>query len=298
MSTKSELVLNFHITEVCNFSCQYCFAKWDVKYQDELRIDQNKIDQIINDLAEYFFSPNPLREAMRYQSVRLNFAGGEPMILKGGLVKAVQYARLRGFRTSLITNGFYLKDDIFQRLAPDLDILGISYDSANSSNAKAIGRIDPKGRWLSPEDLVQIADQYRQLNPFGELKINTVVNSVNILDDMNGLISRVSPDKWKLLQVLPVYGHDLNIQTDQYIQYVNRHQQHADKISLEDNSAMTQSYLMINPEGRFYQNKPVRGGYSYSRPISDVGVDVALNEVEFDIAGFLGRYSMIPLVQE
>ncbi|EGR3240148.1 radical SAM protein, partial [Vibrio parahaemolyticus] len=24
----NELVINWHMTEVCNYSCKYCFAKW------------------------------------------------------------------------------------------------------------------------------------------------------------------------------------------------------------------------------------------------------------------------------
>ena len=27
-----ELVVNWHITEACNYKCDYCFAKWDSKY--------------------------------------------------------------------------------------------------------------------------------------------------------------------------------------------------------------------------------------------------------------------------
>ena len=48
----------------------------------------------------------------------------------------------------------------------------------------------------------------------------------------------------------------------------------------ESNDLMTGSYVMVDPAGRFFDN--VDGTYVYSRPINQVGVDVALREISVD----------------
>ena len=53
---------------------------------------------------------------------------------------------------------------------------------------------------------------------------------------------------------------------------------------------MTDSYLMIDPIGRFFQNSILGSGYSYSTPIVNTGIEEALNEINFDPEKFHGRY--------
>lgn len=50
---------------------------------------------------------------------------------------------------------------------------------------------------------------------------------------------------------------------------------------------MTESYLMINPEGRFYQN--TEGKYIYSSKILEVGLSQAIQEIEFNDKKFIER---------
>ena len=45
----------------------------------------------------------------------------------------------------------------------------------------------------------------------------------------------------------------------------------------EDNDAMTGSYLMVDPLGRFFDN--TTGAHRYSSPIWQVGWDAALSEI-------------------
>ena len=45
----------------------------------------------------------------------------------------------------------------------------------------------------------------------------------------------------------------------------------------ESNEAMTGSYLMIDPLGRFFDN--TKGQHTYSGPILAVGVETALTEI-------------------
>ena len=55
----------------------------------------------------------------------------------------------------------------------------------------------------------------------------------------------------------------------------------------EDNDEMTSSYIMITPDGRFYQN--TGGRYEKSQPILSVGIEAALQEVGFDYQKFANR---------
>jgi radical S-adenosyl methionine domain-containing protein 2 len=296
-TTKTDLVINFHMTESCNYKCSYCYATWDdLEAKNELHRLSGQVESLLQNLADYFLQPNPLHAEMGYQNVRLNFAGGEPMLLGQRFLDAVKFANQLGFRTSLITNGHYLTDDILDELAPSLDVLGISYDTADHALAQSIGRVDRKQRWIAAEQLMQMCARYRSLNPAGVLKLNTVVNAVNCDDSLLDLINEIQPNKWKLLRVLPVHDHQLTITKAQYQGYVQRHSALSSIIVEEDNEAMIHTYLMINPEGRFYQNSDAGSGYIVSDSILTAGVEQALSQVPFNVSGFKQRYELIPSV--
>lgn len=296
MHTIEELVINFHMTENCNYRCSYCYASWrDMSAASELHRKEGEVKALLGALAGYFFSDCPLKQTLNYQTVRLNFAGGEPMLLGERFLDAVKYANKLGFTTSLITNGHFLEPELINELAPNLSMLGISYDTADPILASDIGRTDRKKRWIGPEQLIKVCDQYRALNPAGVLKLNTVVNSVNHQDDLSQLMEVIQPDKWKLLRVLPVYDPSSSITSEQYRCYVERHSQFKSIISEEDNCSMQHSYLMVNPAGCFYQNGDAGAGYLVSDPILDVGVEAALSQVPFDGDVFIKRYQSIPL---
>ena len=105
---KTDLVINFHITESCNYKCSYCYATWDdLEAKNELHRSPNKVASLLKNLASYFLSDNSLKAKMGYENVRLNFAGGEPMLLGKRFIDAIKFANQLGFKTSLITNGHY-----------------------------------------------------------------------------------------------------------------------------------------------------------------------------------------------
>ncbi|GGO77599.1 radical SAM protein [Marinobacterium nitratireducens] len=296
MTTLDQLVINFHMTESCNYRCGYCYATWnDHCSARELHRHSGEVERLLDGLSDYFLNPNPLQQALGYRSVRLNFAGGEPMLLGDRFVQALHRAQDCGFETSIITNGHFLDEAMLEALAPRLSVLGISYDSMNPETVQRIGRQDRKGRGLSRERLIEMARQYRALNPRGVLKINTVVNAFNWQEDMRDLGHQVRPDKWKLLRVLPVHDHNLVISDAQYRAFVERHAELGTMVVEEDNQDMRQSYLMIDPEGRFYQNGEAGQGYILSSPILQVGVARALTQVPFDAEAFARRYQLIPV---
>ena len=203
---------------------------------------------------------------------------------------AVLLAKSFGFRTSIITNGHLLSDSMITRVGPHIDMLGVSFDTADNLIAQSIGRIDRNLKWLSPDDLLRIVQRYKSINPLGTVKINTVVNSFNWREDLNNFIQILSPDKWKILRVLPVYGEQLTVSDIQYYSYVKRHKRLSLISTVEDNTDMWQSYLMINPQGRFYQNTSSCNGLVESPSILEEGVDRALGYIDFSVENFAKRY--------
>lgn len=303
MNNPTPLVLNWHLTEPCNYSCNYCYAAWkDSTCPRELIHSPERALALLNELYQ-FFRPgnkaNPLGSQLTWSSVRLNLAGGEPLLHAGKLPAIVSHARTLGFEVSLISNGSHLDDDLLDRLAPQLSWLGISIDSDKPATNRAIGRVDRRGNLLDLNKLASDLNRTRQTNPDLNLKINTVVNRLNHGEDLSPLIQSLSPDKWKVLRMLPVVSQDLIVSAQQFADFVIRHQSFARILCAEDNQDMHESYLMIDPHGRFFQSRPLIAGqgYIYSQPILEVGAANAFAEMAFDPARFSARY-VLPVVGE
>lgn len=284
-----ELVINWHMTEACNYSCKYCFAKWG--RPNELCSSELEITNLLDKLADYFIKGTPvLKEKLGYESVRLNFAGGEPMMLKNKFVTALVLAKQKGFKTSIITNGHYLIHGKSLLPKDTLDMIGISFDSQYLSTRMKIGRNDRKENSFSVNDLTHTLANLAHLQTGIKIKINTVVNRHNWQEDFSNLISTLNPYKWKVLQVMPYGDDDLLISKSQFDDFIQRHSGLGLPIYSESNSTMTESYLMINPEGCFYQNIANKSGYKYSECINITGVEKALSQIEFNPTTFASRY--------
>ena len=285
-----ELVINWHITEACNYNCGYCFAKWDKP--NELHRSLESIEKLLDLLASYFIYGNPpIKQEIEYENVRLNIAGGEPMMLSSTFSIVLMLAKQKGFRTSIITNGHYLLNNKFELPTNVLDMVGISFDSQSYDTRTVIGRVDRKGNSISSDDLKLAFSKLASTQKGVRTKVNTVVNKLNWEEDFSSLMLDVKPDKWKVLQVMPYGNDELLVTKEQFNRFLKRHENQGIPIFPESNRAMTESYLMIDPKGRFYQNGSYGLGYVYSKCINDVGVDKALSDIDFDSNTFLRRYS-------
>jgi radical S-adenosyl methionine domain-containing protein 2 len=291
-----ELVINWHLTEACNYSCKYCYASWNRERGMKDVIHDPIATQTLLASIQNFFDPdnlsNPLREAMRWRKVRLSIAGGEAMLYGDRVGQIMKMAEQLGFRLSLITNGSLLPDAGMGELASYLSILGISIDSVDTETNRRIGRIDRNGV-LSLNVIAEKIELARRANPALKIKINTVVNALNVHDDLSGLIERLRPDRWKVLRVLPTIDSSLVVSDLDFHRFLQRHQTFAEVTSSEDNQEMTESYIMIDPLGRFFQNMPPAagsGGYRYSSPILDVGIESAFSSIRFSASKFASRY--------
>jgi len=124
------------------------------------------------------------------------------------------------------------------------------------------------------------------------LKINTVVNALNHREDMAPLLRTLAPEKWKVLRMLPSVTDELAVSTMQFEAFVNRHRSADLPMYVEDNTDMRESYIMIDPDGRFFQNSSTHRGYRYSLPILDIGAAAAFGHIQLSPTRYLQRYTV------
>lgn len=280
-----DLVVNWHVTEACNYRCGYCYAQWD---RPEAR-------EVIRDLAATERLLVEIHEAFRTQhgNLRLNFAGGEPLLFANPVLAAMRIARRMGFDVSLISNGSRWTPTLLEEMVPTLAVLGLSLDAGDDAINRAIGRVDPRGKALSVDELSAMIALARSLHPRLVVKVNTVVNAVNWHADLSSLIERLAPDQWKVLRMLPSTSRNLEITQQQFEAFLDRHARFRSLMRVEDNDDMVSSYVMVDPHGRFFQNGQQEFGYAYSPPIAQVGATAAFQAITWSAEKFAARYQGI-----
>jgi radical S-adenosyl methionine domain-containing protein 2 len=284
------IVINWHVTEACNFRCRYCYAEWQPSDELDLIHDPAKTRTLLESLYEAFGTMVPSRP-------RLNFAGGEPLLKEKHVLPAMRLAREIGFDVSLISNGSRLDHRLTAALAPEISLLGLSIDAESPRVLAAIGRQDHRGLQVDLAELAQRIAQARRINPDLQVKVNTVVCAANEQEDLSGVIRALSPQRWKVLRMLPAIGRALQVSDEGFRAFVDRHQSLASLMTVEDNDDMVGSYIMIDPTGRFFQNRDGMPGYDYSPPICEVGAGAAFDRIGWSAVKFNGRYQR-PLVKE
>jgi radical S-adenosyl methionine domain-containing protein 2 len=190
----------------------------------------------------------------------------------------------------VVTNASMIDAGRLAEFAGALDWIGLSIDSPIEATQTRLGR--GKG-----DHVARVMEAARLVKEAGiRLKVNTVVTSANWQEDFHDLVRRLGPERWKVFQVLSIAGeNDIHIQPlavtkDQFEGFVARHA-HLAPVA-EDNEAMTGSYLMLDPLGRFYQNEG--GRYQVSQPVLQVGVAAALNQTGWSDAKFIDRGGLYP----
>ena len=276
--------VNYHLYAPCNMRCKFCFAPFhDVKREMKLpkgHLPKEDCLSLVDRLAEFGFE-------------KINFAGGEPLLCPW-LPDLIARAKEHGMVTSIVTNGSRITDQWLNDLNGSLDWIGLSIDTVDPEKSVRIGRAVAGKIPITEEGYLDIIGKIKRHGI--RLKINTVVNSVNWEEDLTPFIQLAKPERWKLFQVLRVKGQndaqiaDFIITPEQFEAYVERNRiVENDGISVvpENNEAMTESYVMIDPAGRFFDN--TQGFYRYSEPILKVGVEEALKQVSIDPERFRQR---------
>jgi len=294
-----QLVINWHITEACNYGCKYCYSAWEKQkgHRDVVK-DMLASRSLIREVYDFFRpgnTENPLSHQLQWRSVRLNFAGGEPLLYDQQMPELMRFAHEVGFQTSLITYGSRLTGALLSDLAPYMSWIGLSLDSVDAQVNQRIGRADRRGNLLDVTRLCHELKAARDANTNLKLKVNTVVNAANANENFSNLIRELSPEKWKILRMLPVVNRNLAVSDDMFDEFVVRHSAFQEISRVEDNSEMLESYIMIDPLGRFYQNgqDTLVNGYQYSRPVLEVGAAAAFANMRFSPTRYAARYSEV-----
>ena len=285
-SRNRDLSVNYHLIKACNASCTYCFANFpNLTKHDRLSdADQERLIDLLvdNDVGQ------------------INFAGGEPTLVPGlgALCERIKKRSRGNCAVSVVSNGWHLRE-LIEGWRQWTDWVALSLDSGDDQVHVSLGRTRKDVPYTS--HMLALGEVLR--NHGVQVKCNTVVTKHNVDEDMSAVIRRLAPERWKLFQVLPVIGendrtiNDLVITKGEFRAFVERHRPLRDEgveIVPEDNTLMTNSYLMISPDGRFFWHTP-RGesrGLEDGNPILEVGWEEALRQVRFSKMKFLARGGM------
>lgn len=231
---------NWHFTSMCNYRCTFCCTQ---KNQGDLKSLQTATD-VFHHLRRLGIS-------------KINFVGGEPFC-SPLIFDLVRLAKVHGLTTSITTNGSLVTAEKIDRLAPYLDWMGLSIDSASDDIEVALGR----GNDNHVSHVVHLSHLIR--NAGIKLKINTTVTRMTVNEDMHTLISSLSPDRWKIFQFLHVKGQNdhavesLAVSDQEFEAFREKHRDiclhNGHSPVFESADAMIDSYLMLAPSGNIYQN--------------------------------------------
>ena len=261
--------VNYHLLKACNMRCGFCFAT----FQDIPRPYQLKREE-----------PLALVDMLSRAGFRkINFAGGEPTLLQW-LPDLIRQAKFHGLTTSIVTNGSRITAGWLDDLTGCLDIIALSIDSVDADTQRNIGRVEQGKAPIDAAHYLALGEMITDRNI--RLKVNTVVNRANHTEDFRSFILDIKPERWKIFQALPVNGQndarisEFIITDSQFERYVERNRSVENSgitVLPESNELMTGSYVMVDPLGRFYDD--TGGRHTYSRPVLEIGVADALEEV-------------------
>jgi radical S-adenosyl methionine domain-containing protein 2 len=262
--------------------CKFCFATFqDVKknFLPAGHLPEEQAIEVVRHLAEIGFE-------------KITFAGGEPTLCPW-LPKLIATAKEFGLTTMIVSNGIKIDNEFLETNKNTLDWIAISIDSLNPESNIEMGRAIIGKKPLS---VAYYTDLVNRIKAYGYgLKLNTVVNRKNYNENLTDFIQYAKPQRWKILQVLPIIGQndhkidDFIITDVEFQVFLKNHSDLNDITTMvpETNSQILGSYAMVDPAGRFFDD--LTGTHSYSKPILEVGVEQALQQVSFDFNKFLGR---------
>jgi len=268
--------INLHLTKKCNMKCKYCFAGFS---EIQKEIDFKETKKLLIELKNFGFE-------------KVNFVGGEPLLI-AKLIELLQISRDLGFYISVTTNGTLITDSFLRKAEQLIDMIGISIDSLDENTNYKIGRVWNKKplNYLFYNNFINMIKS-TNIN----LKINTVVSLLNKEENFSDFINTSNPERWKVFQVLKIENENninfsnFEISTKDFDYFCKKHQialMNKNILIKEENQIIRGSYLMVNPEGKFFDNE--LGYYNCSEKILSIGVKKALSQIYYSYSKFKKR---------
>ncbi len=260
--------VNWHLWPRCMNKCKFCFGTFKEIKSVLTKEQALRIPSILKSVG----------------TEKLSFTGGEPLLCPN-LGDLIIETKNLGLTTMLITSGSLLTENFIDKYSSYIDWIALSVDSSNEETQYKLGR----GTGNHIQKIKEIVEVIHGVGI--KLKINTVVTSLNWEEEMSDLIGELSPDRWKVFQVLSVKGQNdehfrsLEVSKMQFEAFVRNHN-YLNPIA-EDNAIMRGSYLMLDALGRFFQN--TNGHLEYSSSILNVDPNKALNQVGWNFRKFIQR---------
>ncbi len=169
------------LTLKCNQHCKYCHRFLGI---DEICTEDNI--KIINKLADEGIS-------------NITFTGGEPLLYPG-IVELVKYAKEKGMKIKVISNGQILAENQNMReIYNYLDSLTLSIDSINNELNEKMGR-----GYNHYKNIKTVLNSLLEFDL--KVNINTVVSKMNIgtLEPLGNFIKDYNINAWRIFKFIPL----------------------------------------------------------------------------------------------
>ena len=169
-------------TRRCNLDCEHCGAKKE-QYRSELTTEQVK--SLIEGFSTY---------KVEYFAV----TGGEPLI-RQDLLEIFSFAKVKGLKTGLATNGFFIDKLTSKKIANVFDSVQISLDGSQQIHNKIRGNEDAFQKAIQAVSLLQ-------KNNCKQITISSVITPSNIdnLKNLAEIIKKLKVEVWKIVSVMPI----------------------------------------------------------------------------------------------
>ena len=220
------------LTLRCNQQCRYCHRFLGI---DEVGYEDNK--RIIDKLTED-------------KIYNVTFTGGEPLLYPN-IVELLKYAKERGIKSKIITNGEILaKNPQTREIYDYLDSITLSIDSIDNEINEKLGR-----GYNHFAEIKTVLDSLK--NNSLKVNINTVVSKVNLncLEELGEFLKEYRLNAWRIFKFAPLREtakinkkefeiSNLEFRTHRplFASFPN-----IQKIEFRENDDMESKYLLIMP---------------------------------------------------
>ena len=176
MKEQSPKIMFIRVIENCNANCFMCNYARETNGKELTELEFN----------------NLIKEMKKSEYQLIKFTGGEPLLHKG-LKNFIKISKINGYKTSIITNGYLLKNKYKDLIDSGLDHITISLDSNKPEVHDKIRGIN--GLY---NKIINSIKEIKKYKSNVKIRINTVGSYLNIFDliDIYKLLSELYIDQW------------------------------------------------------------------------------------------------------